>query len=176
MRRRVLLTALTILILLLIQTSVVPFFPLSFLKPNLLLIFVVSAAFMRGKRSGIWIGFAAGIVLDLCSGHAVGFQALVLMLIGYFNGFLCKVFFDEDLKVPVLLAAASDFAYGVLCFFFYAVTGGHYDFHRYLRLIILPEMVSSIIFTLILYKLFFWINQRLSAYELEEQQSPWLRK
>ena len=176
MRRRIIVSAIMILILALLQMSVLPWIPAVFLRPNLLLIYVVSTGFMRGRRSGIWMGFAAGLVLDLFYGPGLGFHALLMMLTGYANGFLCKIFFDEDLKMPVILVSISEFFYG-FCFFLYSVfSGGHYTFGKYLRLAIMPELVSSVIFTFILYKLFFRINQKLSAYELEEQQSPWLRK
>ena len=176
MRRRIIVSAVIILILSLLQMSVLPWIPAVFLQPNLLLIFVVSTGFMRGRRSGIWMGFACGLVLDLFYGPGLGFHALLLMLIGYANGFLCKIFFDEDLKMPVILVSVSELFYGI-CFSIYTMlSGGHYSFWKYVRLAILPELISSVIFTFILYKIFFMINQRLSAYELEEQQSPWLRK
>ncbi len=176
MRRRIIVSAVIILILALLQMSVMPWIPVVFLRPNLLLIFVVSAGFMRGRRSGIWTGFAAGLVLDLFYGPALGFHALIFMLIGYANGFLCKIFFDEDLKMPFILVSIGELFYGI-CFYIYSfLAGGQHSFWKYLRLAILPELISSVIFTFILYKLFFRINQRLSAYELEEQQSPWLRK
>ncbi|MBR2189388.1 MAG: rod shape-determining protein MreD [Eubacterium sp.] len=176
MRRRIIISALAILVLSLLQMSVIPSVPVSFLRPNLLLILVVSIGFMRGKRSGIWMGFAAGLVLDLFYGPALGFQALLFMLIGFANGFLCKVFFDEDLKVPVILVSVSELFYGICYYLFYFLANGQFAFLKYLRIAILPEVISSVIFTLVLYKLVFWANQRLSAYELEEQQSPWLRK
>ena len=176
MRRRIVVSAVMILVLAVVQTSVLYRIPAVFLQPNLLLIFVVSAGFMRGRRDGIWTGFAAGLVLDLFFGPALGVRALLFMLAGYANGFLCKVFFDEDLKVPVILVAVSDLFCGIGMYLFCFLPHGHYDFMKYLRIAILPEMISSVIFTFVLYKLFFRINQRLSAYELEEQQSPWLRK
>ena len=174
MRRRIIVTVILVIAALLLQTAVIPVIFPSFITPNLLLILVTAFGFMCGGRTGIWIGFATGLLLDLLYGGFIGFNALVYMTIGFMNGRFCKVFFDEDLKVPMLLAGISDFIYGTLCYLFLFALKGTHSYGVYLRYTILPEVISTILFTILLYKLLFWINSRLSAHELEEQQSPWL--
>ncbi|MCI1306322.1 MAG: rod shape-determining protein MreD [Lachnospiraceae bacterium] len=174
MRRRIIVTVILVIAALLLQTAVIPVIFPSFITPNLLLILVVSFGFMCGSRTGIWLGFVTGLLLDLLYGDFVGFNALLYMSLGYMNGRFCKVFFDEDLKVPMLLAGISDFIYGTLYFLFLFALKRNHSYGVYLRYTILPEVISTILFTILIYKLLFWINSRLSAHELEEQQSPWL--
>lgn len=174
MRRRIIVTAILILAALILQTAVIPVIPWSFITPNLLLMTVVSFGFMCGSRTGLWIGFFTGLLVDLLYGDFLGFHALVYMTLGYLNGKFCKVFFDEDLKVPMLLTGISDFIYGTVCFLFLFALKGNHSYGVYLRYTILPEVISTTLFTILIYKLLFWINSRLSAHELEEQQSPWL--
>ena len=114
MRRRIIVTVILVIAALLLQTAVIPVIFPSFITPNLLLILVVSFGFMCGSRTGIWLGFVTGLLLDLLYGDFVGFNALLYMSLGYMNGRFCKVFFDEDLKVPMLLAGISDFIYGTV--------------------------------------------------------------
>ena len=75
------------------------------------MIVVVSAfGFMRGKKEGLWIGFFTGLLLDVFTGSILGFYALLYMYVGYFNGFFRKMFYPEDIKLPMLLIAVSDFS------------------------------------------------------------------
>lgn len=174
MRRRIIVTILLILAALILQTTVIPALPYFFITPNLLLILVVSFGFMCGKRTGMLIGFFSGLLIDLLYGSFFGINALLYMLIGYANGMFCKLFFDEDLKVPMLLNGISDFIYGSLYYIFLFALKKKHSYGVYLRYTILPEVISTILFTILFYKLLFWINGRLSAHEMEEQQSPWL--
>ena len=63
---------------------------------------------MRGKKEGMYIGFACGLLLDIFGSGILGFYALLYMYIGYINGCFRKMFYPEDLKLPMLLIAGSD--------------------------------------------------------------------
>ncbi len=69
----------------------------------------------------------------------IGFYALIYMYIGFCNGFVYKMFFDEDVKVPMVLVAGSDIAYGVIKYGLQFMLRGRLDFFSYLQHIILPE-------------------------------------
>lgn len=160
--------------LFLIQTAVIAsLFPIA-VTPNLLLIFVVSFSFMCGQRTGIFVGFFTGLLVDIFTSGIFGFHALLYLFTGYCIGYFYKVFFDEDLKVPIMLVAICDFFYGCVYYLFMVAGNGRYGFSEYLRFTILPEIFATILLTIILYKLLFLVNSKLSAYELEGRQSPWL--
>ena len=61
--------------------------------PDLLLILVVSMAFMRGRRSGMLFGMICGILADLCYMPFLGFSALLFTLTGYLAGGTFDVFY-----------------------------------------------------------------------------------
>jgi rod shape-determining protein MreD len=56
--------------------------------PNLALLIVVAAAISRGSQFGAYVGFGAGLLLDLAppSDHVAGRWALALVLVGYLAG------------------------------------------------------------------------------------------
>lgn len=62
------------------------------------------------------VGFFSGLMIDLFYGSLFGFYALLYMYIGYLNGFFCKVFYDDDIKVHIVLVAASDLVYSLLMY------------------------------------------------------------
>ena len=49
-----------------LQSTVFQAFAIGSIVPNLLLILTVSFGFMRGKKTGLWIGFFSGIFMDIC--------------------------------------------------------------------------------------------------------------
>ena len=174
MRRQITL-ALMILLTYLVQTSLMPLFSLP-ATPNLLLILTVSIGFMRGRRSGLLVGFFSGLLLDLFYTSLFGITALVFMYAGYITGGMYQVFFDEDIKLPMLFSGAADLAYQLIFFAAVFVVRRRLAFPAYLRSVIMPEVIITVVFTILFYRIYYIVNRRLAAYELEEEQSPWLRR
>ena len=88
------------------------------IAPNFMVILTVSFGLMRGKREGMFVGFLGGILSDLFFGSALGFTALLYVIIGYCCGFCYRIFYDDDVKMPVILIAVSDIGYGTAMYLF----------------------------------------------------------
>ena len=136
--------------------------------PNLLIIITSSFGFMRGKKSGMYIGLICGLFIDLFWGGVLGFYMLMFTVIGYLNGCFQRLFFDEDIKLPIVLIAASELLYGIGVYVFTYMLQGEFSFGTHLLHVIIPELVYTILATLILYQIILHINKRL---ETEEQRS-----
>lgn len=72
--------------------------------------------FYAGEKEGLLIGFFAGMLCDIFFADILGFHALVYMYIGFLNGKFCKIFYPEDIKLPLALITISDLSYGVICY------------------------------------------------------------
>jgi len=114
--RRPLIMGLMILVLYLMQTSVLPALELGGIKPDLLVILTSGIGIIRGRKEGMLVGFASGLLLDIQIGSLLGFYALIYVLIGYLNGYARHVFFNEELKLPLILIGCSEFGYGMLVY------------------------------------------------------------
>ncbi len=165
---------LVVLAAFLLQSSVFPAITLLEITPNILLLVTVCFGFMRGRRFGMLVGFFCGLLIDFFFGPILGINALVYMLIGYFNGYFYKVFFDEEIKVPMLLVAVSDLAYGIIFFGVRFAIHMRFAFPAYFMRVILPECIYTVVMTLLVYRLLYRIDKLLSDNELEGQRSPWL--
>ena len=174
--QRKVVTLLLILISAVLQGTLFKALSIGSITPNLLLILTVSFGFMRGKKNGIWIGFFCGILKDLLSDGLLGFYALVYLCIGYAAGCCCKLFYDEELRVPIILMAAGDLVYGGLVYGMQYLMRGRIQFYYYFGRIIIPEMIYTVLMTVLLYRLLFNINKRLTELEMKERDSIWLRK
>lgn len=166
--KRKIITILIIVICFLLQSTV--FHRLSFgtICPNLLIIVTSSFGFMRGRKSGMYVGLICGLFTDLFWGTTLGLHMLIFTLIGYLNGSFQRLFYDDDIKLPIGLIAGSELIYGVLSYIVVCMFQGDFSFGTHLFHVILPELVYTILVTLILYQIILFINKRLEA---EEQRS-----
>lgn len=138
------------------------------ITPNLMIIVTSSFGFMRGKRDGMMVGFLSGLLIDIMFSDLIGFYTLIYTVLGYANGFFRKIFYDDDIKLPLILIATSDFLYGNIVCIFMFIMRSRFDYFYYLKSIIFPELIYTILVTLILYQLILQINKKL---ESEEQRS-----
>ncbi len=160
-------SALFVVICFLLQCTV--FNSLSFggIIPNLLIIVTASYGFMRGRKSGLLVGFFSGLLMDIFFGSILGFYALIYMYIGYLNGIFRKMFYPEDIKLPIALIVSSDFIYNMVIYILSFLLKGRFQFSYYFLNIIIPEMVYTIIVTCILYPLLLLIESKLEWREKE---------
>ena len=135
------------------------------ITPNLLIVVTSSFGFMRGKKEGMMIGFLSGLLIDIMFHDLVGFYALIYTLLGYGNGLFRKIFYPDDIKLPLILISASDLIYGHIVFIFMFVMRSKFHYLYYLKNIIIPELIYTILVTLILYQIILHINQKLEAEE-----------
>lgn len=167
MKRKVI-TFFIILISFLLQSTLFVKLKFGAVSPNLMLVVTSSFGFMRGRKSGMAVGAISGLLVDIFWGQLLGFHTLLYTMIGYLNGSFERLFYDEDVKLPIVLISASEFLYGICIYVFVYMLQGDFAFGTYLFNIIIPELVYTILVTLILYQVILHINRKL---ESEEQRS-----
>ena len=166
--KRGIVTAVLVFICFILQTSVFELIKLAGITPNILLILISSVAVMRGQKPGMIVGFFCGLLMDIFYGPVLGFHMLLFTYIGYLNGYCYRIFYDDDIKMPVLLIALSDIAYGMIIYIFQFLFRGRISLFFYLRRIIIPEVIYTALITLIVYRLLLALNHKL---EKAEQRS-----
>lgn len=166
--KRKIVVALMMLICFLLQCTVFKSLAFGGIVPNLMIILTSSFGFMRGKKSGLLIGFFSGLLIDIFFGEVIGFYALIYMYIGCGNGIFHKIFYPEDIKLPIALISVSEIIYGFSCYLLMFLLRSRFHFPYYFLHIILPEIVYTIVITLVLYPLILFIHQKL---EKSEQRS-----
>ncbi len=151
--RRLLVACLTVIVAFLLQCTVFKYLSLGGIGPNVLIIATASVGFMRNEKSGLLIGFFSGLLIDIFFGSIIGFYALVYMLIGYMNGTFSRIFYPEDIKLPLALIAISDLSYGMMCYVFLFLLNGQFHFPHYLLRVIVPEAVYTMVIGILVYPL-----------------------
>lgn len=156
-----------IIVCFLLETTIFQHLSIASVIPNLLVVVTSSFGFMRGEKEGMFVGFLSGLITDIFFGigNMIGFYALIYTLIGYGNGMFHKLYYNEDIKLPLLLISGSEFLYGVVIYVLMFLMRNRFDFPYYLIHIIMPELMYTFLITLGLYPLILHINRRLEEKE-----------
>ena len=162
MIKRRIVTFLIILLSYLLWTTTFQSLQLAFVSPNLMLILVVCYAYMRGRTSGLLIGFFCGLITDLNYGSIIGLYAFGLMTIGFLCGYCQKVYFTDNSILPCVLVGISDFLYGLYYYVTDFLVRGRLEFSFYFLNVILPEMVYTVLITFVLFRLLNMLEQLIS--------------
>lgn len=166
--KRKIITAIFIVIAFLLQSTILSRLTFADVRPNLMIIVTASFGFMRGRKEGMAVGFVCGLFADVFWGSLLGFYTLIYTVIGYLNGTFHRMFYDDDIKLPLVLIGASDLFYALAVYICLFMLQGEFIFSYFLGNVMLPELVYTILVTLILYQLILHVNRRLEA---EEQRS-----
>ncbi len=144
-----------------LQNTILKYLSFGLISPNLLLVLTASIGFIGGRKEGMFIGFFCGLFTDVFYGQLFGYYTLLYTLIGYANGFFHAVFYDMDIKQPMILIAVSDLVYGLIQYFFQFLLRGKFDFQFYFINIILPEFLYTIVLILLFYRGIIKLYERL---------------
>ncbi|MCR4798424.1 MAG: rod shape-determining protein MreD [Lachnospiraceae bacterium] len=142
---------LLVIVYFLLHTSVFSKFTLGGIAPNILVILVSTIGFMRGGNYALYIGMASGLLLDMFSGSYFGMYAFIYLIIAFFNGMLRQWFFGDDMKLPLLLIGFSDLLYGMMVYGCIYLLRGRYDIGYYFMHVIIPEIIYTVLVSLVLY-------------------------
>lgn len=136
-----------------LQTSAWTGLTLNNAVPDLLMIVVVSVAYIKGSNAGIIYGFTAGMILDLTFGSLLGYFALIYALCGFLSGQLHRIYRNDDYLTPIISSAICVLLSQSFYFFTEYKLKGRLDYSFYFPHVILPKIIYTILVSAIIYKL-----------------------
>ena len=152
----------------LLQTTLLQGVQIAGVAPNLLIILLVAVSYRSGKLGGLVAGFLTGLLIDLVEGDLIGLYALIYMVIGYLLGFAHKIYYYDDTTIPLFLVAGSDFLYNFMIYVLGFLLRNRLHFFFYLRTIILPELLYTVVLSVFIYRLLHKLLQKLETKNQEE--------
>ena len=141
---------LTTVVCFLIQSTVLHLISIGSITPNLLLILCVSMGLMRGRKVGLWTGF--------------------------FSGYAFRIYYDDDIKVPIMLTVIMDIFYNLAVYGLQFLLRGRLGLGTYFTRIIVPEVFYTVFLTVIVYRIFRYINYHFMSATRKESESIWVLK
>jgi len=166
--KKVIVAVLMVWIVFILQSSVFSRINIGGIVPNLMIILTACFGFMEGELAGLLVGFGCGMLMDVFFGSFNGFYALIYMYLGYMNGKFCNVFYPEDVKLPLALIISTDLLYGISCYVFLFLLRGRFDMGFYVGHVIAPEIIVTMIMTLLVYPVILFIHNK--VYVTDRQQ------
>ena len=158
--KKVIIAVLSVWLMFKLQSSVFSRINIGGIVPNMLIIITACFGFMEGDLAGLLVGFFCGMLMDVFYGSFKGFYALIYMYLGYLNGKFCNIFYPEDVKLPLALIVSTDLLYGLSCYVFLFLLRGRFEIGFYFGHIILPEIIMTIIMTLLVYPIILFVHKR----------------
>ena len=156
---RKLLMMVTILFCFILQSTVFPSMSMGSVVPNIFIIIASTYGFMRDETEGLLAGFFCGILCDVFYGNILGFYALLYMMIGFINGKFSRIFYPEDIKLPMALITLSELSFSTVCYILLFLLNGRFNVLWYFMHLILPELIYTILVTLVLSPVMLFVNQ-----------------
>ena len=168
--KQVLISIATVLILFILQTGLFHYLSFDGIVPNLLLIVVCSYGFLRGETEGVIAGFFCGLLIDIFYSRMYGFNSLIFLYLGYFNGMLNRFYMENEIKLPIAFIGISDLIYSVVTYCLRFLLNGKFDFGFYFIKIILPEFLYTLGVSLLLYPFLRFLELRVIPVSLVKKE------
>jgi rod shape-determining protein MreD len=162
---RIVVLSIIIILNIVLQGTFFQTISISNIAPNLLIITTVSFALIRGKKSGMMMGFILGFLQDMFFGSVLGFYALIYMYCGFICGHFTKSFYRDSLVIPIFIIGIMNVLSNIVIYIFTYLFRGKTDINFYLKTIMLPEFTYTVIIAIFVYKLYFFINNKLDHNE-----------
>lgn len=147
----------------LLQTTIFSHLELAGVAPNFLVLITASFGLIRGSKYGMGVGFFCGIIMDFFSGFYLGFYALVFLYLGFVSGMFKRLFYGDDLKLPLFLIGVSDMMFGLIIYISMFLFRRQYSFGYYFMNVIVPEAVYTVLVSILAYygilKLNEWLDK-----------------
>ncbi len=150
--RNFIIAAILVIAAFIMQNTIISRIPGLGCAPNIILVIAFVYGYRNGSISGMLIGFFGGLITDVFFCDYIGYNALVLLIVGFISGIWNTYFYSDDLYIPLLLLIGSDLLACLINYIFWYVLRARFEFVYYLVHNILPEFLMTFIVGVILYK------------------------
>ena len=158
--KHVIMFSAVILLAFTIQTCIFPLIPVFSSVPNLLLVLTFSFGFIYGSNTGMFCGAFAGLLMDFFYSGTFGFYSLFFIIMGYVNGIFTRYYYDDAVTLPLFFCIGNELCYHLYIYVVRFLVRGRVAFGFYFMHIILPELLFSLLVTLLIYRFLLKFTRR----------------
>lgn len=160
MRNRIILYIILIFVFITTQVTFLNFVRIFGITPNLIIILIVSISLLEGRVNGATIGFFAGLCIDAVVGIALGYNALLGMLLGMGLGNINKRFYKENIFVMAICTFISTLLYETALMISSNLIYSQAHYMETLKAVILPEAAINMVLGIIIFLGIIFISRR----------------
>lgn len=156
-------------VLLVLQTTVMPHISPGGITPNLLVACIVIFGLIYGRRAGMYTGILTGLLYDLLYSRVIGITVIIFVLIGFFSGASNKLYFRMNKIMPAVTIALGELAFGLMMFITGFLVRGRFDLPYYFFYIILPETFYTTVLGVLLFFFVKWVDKKMYSHKEENE-------
>ena len=163
--KRIIFNILMIILAFTVQNCIFPLLPFLSASPNLLLILTFSFGFIHGKEAGMYYGLLSGLLMDLFYSGPFGFYTLIFVYVGYVNGICTRYYYEDYITLPLILSVVNGLWYSLYIYVFRFLIRKRLGIGYYFMNLMLPEIIFTVVTTLLIYRIFLMFNRHLEEIE-----------
>ncbi len=149
----ILVVILTIVINLILETTIIPYFDIFKVVPNTGLVIVVVLAILNGKTAGSIIGLIIGLLQDIMFSPVIGINSFIYFFIGYFVGIAETKLSKDNLLLPIIMTILSTFGYHLTYYIFMFFFRYDISLSKLLKEVVLIEIIYNSLISIPVFKL-----------------------
>ncbi|OGO76644.1 MAG: rod shape-determining protein MreD [Clostridiales bacterium GWB2_37_7] len=161
---KTLVVSVLVLLNLVLETTLFQFLRIGGIKPDFVIMLIVSYAILEGGAFSAGIGLTSGLLIDILFGRILGVNAFSYMITGYILGQAHENVFKDSILPPALFNFAAVIVYQHIYFLIIYLTGNLMNegisYTYILFRIILPQGIYNAVFGAIIYRFLLHLNEK----------------
>lgn len=144
----------TIMVNIILQSTILPYFEILGKVPNTGLIIVVIIALAKGKYYGGLLGMLIGFLQDILFSTTIGVNAIIYFFAGFIIGYVEDTFAKDSLINVIIFTVLGTIYYNIFYSLQMYFLNRHIRFIEAVQSVFSFEVIYNCIVAIILYKLF----------------------
>lgn len=149
-----------------IQTTAMPHLTILGVKPDLVLLMVISWSLLRGSKEGLIWALIGGIGLDLASGAPFGISVVALVALSLLAGLGELSVFRTHIALPLIATLIATLVYDLFFLLLLHVWTGSVAWTDSLVKVVLPSTLFNVLLSPLVYKALYWLHRRTGPEEM----------
>jgi rod shape-determining protein MreD len=159
-------TTLLLSAIVIIQTTAMPHLTILGVKPDLVLLVVISWSLLRGSKEGVIWALVGGIGLDLLSGAPFGTSAVALLVLSLLAGMGELSVFRTHIALPLIATLLATLAYDLFFLLLLHMRGCSIAWADSLIKVVLPSTLLNVLLSPLVYKALYWLHRKTGPEEM----------
>lgn len=159
-------TILLLIATVIIQTTTMPHLTIMGVKPDLMLLMVISWSLLRGAQEGVIWALVGGMGLDLLSGAPFGTSTVPLVILSLLAGVGELSVFRTHITLPLLATLIATLAYNLFFLLLLHMQGHSIAWADSLIKVVLPSTLFNLLLAPFVYKALYWLHRKTGREEI----------
>jgi rod shape-determining protein MreD len=159
-------TILLLIAIVILQTTAVSHLTVLGVKPNLMLLMVISWSLLRGAKEGVIWALVGGMGLDLVSGTPFGTSTVALVALSLVAGLGELSVFRAHLALPLIATLVATLAYDLFFLLSLYARGCSIAWTDSLIKVVLPSTLLNVLLSPLVYKALYWLHRKTGPEEM----------